>query len=245
VVSRSMSIPIDYSQCSYPGYETPLLQAYGGRFEAAFIALHPFFRMPTDIAWEPIDSSTNYPDNPYVRHYGQPVYWQTIMQGIGCDDLRRFYTGMRTLIGALSQAYEDREIAKLIETYTKQTDIYHPGEGYIEPLLLEPISRYISHNQTDNLFYLEEHKEEPEILSVAEVIQKCDERWLLGSLFDMNVTRLVTVDWDDFFTVIYGPKDELTTFLTHHPLEGFWCDDETRHEWCWQDKAVKPTVQLN
>lgn len=234
---------MDYSQCSYPRYESSLLHAYSGRFEAAFIALHPFFRMPTSIAWEPIDQNSNYPDNPYVRRYGQPVYWQTIMQGIGCDDLRRFYIGMLTSIIALMPEAWDREIATLTRTYIEQANIYSPDEGFIEPLLIEPIAHYVSHEKTDEIFYLAEFAEEPEILSVEEVIQKCDERWLRGSLFDVNITRLVTVDWDDFFTIIYGSRNELTAFLKQHHLEGFFCDDHTQHEWCWQDKAVKPVIQ--
>jgi hypothetical protein len=234
---------MDYSQCSYPRYETPLLHAYGGRFEAAFIALHPFFRMPTSIAWESIDQNSNYPHSSYVRRYGQPVYWQTIMQGIGCEDLRQFYIGMQTSILALQREYEDREMARLINEYTEQASVYHPDEGFNAPLLIEPIARYVSHEKTDEMFYLAEFAEEPEVLTFEEVIQKCDERWLRGSLFDVDITRLATVDWDDFFTVIYGSRSELMAFLKQNPLEGFFCDDQTQHGWCWQDKALKLVIQ--
>lgn len=231
---------MNYSECGYPGYEIPLLQAYGGRFSAAFIALHPFFRMPASVNWEPIDSSTNYPDDPYIRQYGQPVYWQTIMQGIGCEDLRQFYIGMRTTIGALRQEYQDKDMARLIKEYTHQADIYHPVEGGIAPLLVEPIAQYISHDQTDDMFYLAEFEREPEVLSVEAVIQR---GWLRGSLFDVNITRLVTVDWDDFFTVFYGSSRELVAFLEKNPLEGFFCDDQTLHTWCWQSKPIKSSGQ--
>jgi hypothetical protein len=233
---------MDYSRCGYPNYKIPLLQAYGGRFGAAFVALHPFFRMPASVDWKPRESSGTYPDDPYVRQYGQPIFWQTIMQGIGCEDLRRFYVGMRTLIGALQMEYQDKEMARLINEYTRQADIYHPTEGMIEPLLVEPIVQYISHDQMDDMFYLAEFEEEPEILSVEAVIQKCDSGWLRGSLFDVNITRLVTVDWDDFFTVFYGSSSELVSLLEKNPLEGFFCDDQTLHTWCWQNRPIKPTA---
>jgi hypothetical protein len=234
---------MDYSKFSYPNnYETPLLQAYDNRFSAAFIALHTFFRMPTSVEWEPVDSSTDYPDSPFIRQYGQPVYWQTIMQGIGCEDLRRFYIGMRTSIAALTREYEDKEMAGLIYAYTEQPDIYYPMEGMIEPLLVETISQYVSHEQSNEVFYLTQFKEEPERLSAKAFIQKCDERYLCGSLFDADVTRLATVDWDDFFTVIYGSSDELTALLQKKPLEGFFCDDQTTPSWCWQDKPIKPSA---
>lgn len=234
---------MDYSKCGYPKYETPLLQAYGGRFSTAFVALHPFFRMPASVDWEPIDSSTDYPDDPYIRQYGQPVYWQTIMEGIGCEDLRQFYIGMRTSIAALKLDYADKAMARLISEYIEPADIWYPNEGEIAPLLVEPIAQYISHNQTDEMLYLAEFEKEPEVLSVKAVIQRCDERWLRGSLFDVNITRLVTVDWDDFFTVFYGSSSELVSFLEKHPLEGFFCDDQTLHTWCWQSKPIKLIAQ--
>lgn len=230
---------MDYSQLGYPNYETPLLHAYGRRFSAAFIALHPFFRIPASVDWETTDPDTSYPGNPYIRKYGQPVYWQTIMQAIGCSDLRRFYIGMHTSIGALLQEYQDKEMAKLITEYEKQANIYYPIEGFFAPLLIEPITHYISHEQTDDLFYLAELEKEPEVLSVKTTIQECDlAGHLRGSLFDVNVTRLATVDWDDFFTVIYGSSDQLAALLANNPMEGFFCDEQTLHDWCWQDRPV-------
>lgn len=233
---------MDYAQCSYPNYETPFLKAYNCRFSAAFIALHPFFRMPASVDWKPITPGFNYPDNIFIRQYGQPVYWKTIMQGIGCEDLRQFYIGMRTAIGALKQEYGDQKVSSLIQEYTQQAEIFHPMEGMIEPLLIEPLAQYLSHEQSDDIFYLPEFEKEPEIFSTEAATQKCDARWLRGSLFDVDITRLATVDWDDFFTVIYGSRDELASFLKNNPLEGFFCDDQTLHTWCWQERAIKPDV---
>lgn len=232
---------MDYSQLRYPSYDTPLLQAYESRFSAAFIALHPFFRMPASVDWKATESPP-FPDDIYIRQYGQPVAWQTIMEGIDCEDLRQFYIGMRTSIGALNREYEDKEMSRLIREYTEQANIYPPMEGRIEPLLVETISEYVSYGNTDKIYYLEEVKEEPKELSIEAVVQICDERWLRGSLFDANVTRLATVDWDDFFTVIYGSSDQLANLLENKPLEGFFCDNQTEHHWCWQSKPVKLAV---
>lgn len=110
-------------------------------------------------------------------------------------------------------------------------------------LLIEQIAQYISHEQTDDLFYLAEFEKELEVLSVEAAIQECDMAGhLRGSLFDVNVTRLATVDWDDFFTVIYGSSDQLGSLLANSPMEGFFCDEQTLHGWCWQDRPVEPTV---
>ena len=162
------------------------------------------------------------------------------MQGIGCEDLRRFYIGMRTLIGALNLGYRDESISRLIYDYTQQAKIYRPIEGRIEPLLIEPIAQYLSHDQSDHIFYLPEFEGKPEILSAEATLQECG--FPTGSLFDVNITRLATVDWDDFFTVIYGSSDELASFLKTNPLEGFFCDDQTLHTWCWQERSIKPVI---
>jgi Protein of unknown function (DUF2711) len=231
---------MDYSQFSYPSHEIPLLQAYGSRFNAAFIALHPFFRMPISDHWQDLDGS--YPDDVFIRKYGQPVYWRTIMQDINCQDLRKFYIGMRTSIGALRKEYEDKETAKLISEYTDQVDIYHPNEGMIEPLIVEAISQYVSQGQSEKILYLPEFKKEPEEFSSKSLIQNCDERFLRGSFFDVNVTRLVTVDWDDFFTVFYGSSELINSLQEHQILEGFFCDCETGHNWCRESRLVEPTT---
>lgn len=231
---------MDYLQFAYPKYEVPLLQAYDGRFEAAFIALHPFFRMPADVCWKA--RSTEYPDDHLIRQYGQPVYWQTVMEAINCNDLRRFYIGMRTSIGAWNEEYKDSEIAGRISEYNDQCNIYYPTEGRIEPLLVESMARYLCLEKADKILYLAEFEKEPDELSAKEVIYKCDERFMRGSLFNSSLTRLATVDWDDFFTVIYGSAQELSLFLKNNPLEGFFCDNETLHTWCWQKRSIKPAV---
>jgi Protein of unknown function (DUF2711) len=236
---------MNYSQFAYPSYKIPLLQAYDGRFDAAFIVLHPFFRMPAlenEMVIAPGDHDIEgYPDDLLIRQQGQPVYWRTIMQGIGCEDLRRFYIGMRSSIYALNREYENKEMSRLICDYTDQAEIYHPIEGRIEPLLVEPITEYVSNGYTENVFYLAEFEKQPEELSAESIIQKC-EGFVRGSLFNTNNTRLATVDWDDFFTVIYGSKDELVRLHEGKGLEGFFCDTKTMHEWCWQSKVLKPVV---
>ena len=232
---------MDYSQLAYPNHKTPLLQAYGGHFNAAFVTLHPFFRIPVSMDWNAVERSR--PDNLFTRKHGQPIHWQTVMEGIGCEDLRHFYIGMRTSIGALKLEYQDKEMATLIAEYTEQLDIFYPVEGYFAPLLIEPVSQYISHEQTNEIVCLAEFEKEPEVLSVEAVLQECDFSYnLRGSLFDVNVTRLATVDWDDFFTVIYGPRKQLESLVESNPLEGFFCDQQTLHTWCWQSNPVKPAV---
>ena len=52
-----------YEEFKYPAYETPLLDAYGGRFESAFVLLHPFVRVPQQLAWKAVQS---YPDDEQI-----------------------------------------------------------------------------------------------------------------------------------------------------------------------------------
>jgi Protein of unknown function (DUF2711) len=231
---------MDYSRFAYPSHQIPLLRAYDGRFKGAFIALHPFFRMPVSDQWQDLDDS--YPDSILIRKYGQAVDWKTIMQGIDCKDLRSFYIGMRTSINALREEYEDKEMARLISDYIDQTNIYRPTEGMIESLMVEAISTYISHGQSEKILYLAEFQEVPEEFSCESLIQKCDDNFLRGSFFDVGVTRLVTVDWDDFFTVFYSSNKQIDFFQTHPVLEGFFCDGKTSHNWCRESRAVKPAV---
>lgn len=70
-----------------------------------------------------IDSGTDYPDDPYIRQYGQPVYWQTIMQAIGCNDLRQFYIAIvRTVFDVASRQESHPSLTVRIESVTHLMD---------------------------------------------------------------------------------------------------------------------------
>jgi len=74
------SLKVDYQQFRYPSYEDPLIAAYGGIFECAFVLLHPF----TDV------TEDDYP--PQGQHVNQSmrsgVYqtWASVNAGIGFQD---------------------------------------------------------------------------------------------------------------------------------------------------------------
>jgi len=38
-------------QFTYPPYSEPLVEAYGRAFECVFVVLHPFVRVPAELAW--------------------------------------------------------------------------------------------------------------------------------------------------------------------------------------------------
>jgi len=57
--------------------------------------------------------------------------------------------------------YRDQDMDRLIDEYIEQSNIYSPKESFFAPLLIEPISHYISHEQTDDIFYLKNLKKNP------------------------------------------------------------------------------------
>jgi len=42
---------VEYESLTYPPYDAPLAEAYGGCFESVFVVLHPFVSVPEQLAW--------------------------------------------------------------------------------------------------------------------------------------------------------------------------------------------------
>jgi hypothetical protein len=51
----------------YPALNEPLLEAYEGSFEAVYILLHPFVRVPQELSWS---VTRQYPDDATIRARG-------------------------------------------------------------------------------------------------------------------------------------------------------------------------------
>jgi hypothetical protein len=52
-----------------------------------------------------------------------------------------------------------------------------------------------------------------------------------GTLTALDSSFLLTVDWDSFFTLFYGPRVFVTEVVRRHNLEGFFATPTTEHSW--------------
>ncbi len=52
-----------------------------------------------------------------------------------------------------------------------------------------------------------------------------------GTLVALDESFLLTVDWDSFFTLFYGPREFVAEVVRRKELEGFFATPTTEHTW--------------
>jgi hypothetical protein len=67
---------VQYEELTYPKYDAPLMEAYGGAYESVYVVLHPFVRMPEEFAWL---STKQYPSDEQILSAGTKYSWADVV----------------------------------------------------------------------------------------------------------------------------------------------------------------------
>ena len=78
-----------------------LAEAYGGRFEAAFVVLHPFVRVPEQLAWR---ETKQYPDDRQIAASGTKCGWAEVAAQVGLASCARVNHALLTSTGDLRRS---------------------------------------------------------------------------------------------------------------------------------------------
>jgi hypothetical protein len=127
----------------------------------------------------------------------------------------------------------DYAASKAVKEFLEEGSIWMPSEGRFEPLLRE------------NFLDAFEVAGEGELMFVPEFpgvdgVQKFDVKKLRmsgeefpsrGTLSALDMSFLLTVDWDSFFTLFYGRREFVSEVVRRTELEGFFATPTTEHTW--------------
>jgi hypothetical protein len=214
----------------YPSYDAPLIEAYGGRFESAFVSLHPFVSVPARLAWK---ATKQYPSDEQISSHGAKVTWAHVTAETGLSTIAKLNQALLTSIRSLKDDFCDFPARDALQSFLESGSIWMPGEGRFEPLLQDDFLAAFETAGHNELIFV------PEFPAV-DPLQRIDLRKLRarevtfpsrGSLVAPDTTFLLTVDWDSFFTLFYGPHGFLTQVASQRKLEGFFATQTTEHSW--------------
>jgi hypothetical protein len=90
---------VELEEFVYPLYEIPLAEAYGGRFESAFVVLHPFVRVPQPLSWS---VTRAYPEDAQITALGAKCTWSEVSARVGITSCARMNQALLTSIGSLA-----------------------------------------------------------------------------------------------------------------------------------------------
>lgn len=221
---------MQYERFKYPGYETPLLEAYVGRFESIFVILHPFVRVPTELSWK---SSQNYPGDDQIVARGSKCSWAEVYEQTGLNNCAKLNQALLASIGSLSDELTDPEAVRLLQHYLQSQSVWMPTEGRFEPLLQMDLLAAFQAAGCGKVLHVPELSIANEICeyTVGELRNRSTAFPSCGTLLPTDASFLFTVDWDSFFTLFYGPRDFVAHMARQQNLEGFFAYPKMEHFW--------------
>lgn len=219
-----------YEQFTYPRYESPLIQAYDGRFESVFVALHPFIAVPEALAWQ---TTKTYPGDEQILALGTKVPWTQVASSTGLGNCAKLNHALLTSIRSIGDEACDFEACNSLQRYLESNAVWMPTEGRFEPLLQADLLAAFDDADSAELVYVPEFPAVDPVqrLSVAALKNGAIPFPTRGTLMPADASFLITVDWDSFFTLFYGPRDFITQVARRHNIEGFFASLTTEHFW--------------
>ena len=228
--SSLLSCRVQYEKFKYPAYETPLLEAYGGRFESAFVILHPFVRVCPQLAWK---SGAGYPDDSEIFAYGSKCTWAEVYAHTGLNSCAKLNQALLASIGSIAEELTDFEARNILQRYLESEPVWMPTEGRFEPLLHADLLAAFKAAGCKDIIHVSEFPDVDPIreFSITAIENRMVSLPLRGTLLPPDASFLITVDWDSFFTLFYGPRSFLTEVASRQNLEGFFAYPNMEHFW--------------
>ena len=219
----------DFAQFTYPPYDAPLAEAYGARYEALYIVLHPFIRVPDSLAWR---ATHSYPTDDQIQAHGAKCSWTEVAAQSTLAHCARLNQALLTSIGSLTDERDD-DSARTLQHYLQSSLLWMPTEGRFEPLLHDDFLAAFAAAGHSQLVHVPEFPATDPIdtLPLADLAGQRKKFPSRGSLVAPDASFLFTNDWDSFFTLFYGPRAFLTEIVRQCHLEGFFASASTEHFW--------------
>lgn len=218
-----------YASCPNDGR---ILEYYKGQFDSVFILLHPFLLPKT------IDMSRFCPEKWPGKHEiiegCEAVSWARVLELTSLDSLSDIDIGLRTCIGGVQGDLANRSYADILDKLTEESNVIHPMEGALPPLLENLIYESIKVLGHEYLWVGDEWGTERKLHWIEDLIEKAE---VLGSrcVFSHDHRLLVTTHWDSHCSFLCSSKEIIEQILDVNKFEGFYCTEKTEVYWGFND----------
>jgi hypothetical protein len=224
------SYRVVYEEFVYPPCDAPLVEAYDGRFESLYVIFHPFVRVPDRLSWQ---TTRQYPSDEHIFAAGEKVRWAEVAAQTGLRGAARLNHALLTSIAAIYPEFGDFSARDKLQRFLEAGNVWMPNEGCFEPLLQPDILDAFDAADKSSLIFVPEFPSVDPVMPfrVARLKDRADVFPARGSLMPEDVSFLFTVDWDSFFTLLYGPREFVSAFVARRNIEGFFANGTTEHYW--------------
>lgn len=190
---------------------------------------------------------TDYPTDKEVFETGEVVGWNKVVKGTGFVDCSELNKALRTSIGALRQVFRRPELVEELNVYTGSQKIWHPTEGCFDVLSKMAIYKSFKLLGKNQIVVADEFYETSLTLNLNEVTDFEFSEKVAGLdryLYSVDREVLFMIDWDSFFFLIATDQDKLKKINEECLFEGFFCNDDTQHDWDYNDGEVQELLHI-
>jgi hypothetical protein len=224
------SLRVLYEEFAYPPCDEPLIDAYGGRFEALYVILHPFVRVPDRLAWR---ATHQYPSEEQIFAAGEKVRWSDVSAETGLRGAAGLNHALLTSINAIYPEFGDFAARDRLRQFLEAGNVWMPNEGSFEPLLHSDFMYAFESAGKSSLIFVPEFPSVDPVqpFNLNRLKVHADAFPARGTVMPEDASFLFTVDWDSFFTLLYGPRKFVSDFVKGRRVEGFFANATTEHYW--------------
>ena len=206
------------------------MEAYGGVYESIYVILHPFVSVPDELAWK---ATKQYLGDEQILNAGAKFSWAQVASKTELGTSARVNQALLTSIGSIDEDLRDYAASGALKSFLESEPVWMPGEGRFEPLLQMDFLDAFEVAGRGELIYVPE-------FPGADAVQRLAVRRLRdregtfpsrGTLAALDESFLLTVDWDSFFTLFYGPRELVSEVVRRSNVEGFFATPTTEHAW--------------
>lgn len=192
--------------------------------------LHPFVRVSQQLAWKAVPS---YPADGQILSQGQKYTWAEVYTQTGLNNCAKLNQALLASICSIAEELTDFEARNLLRSFLESEPVWMPTEGRFEPLLQMDMLAVFEAAHCDGLICVPEFPELDEVteLDVVQLKNRMLPFPSRGTLMPADGSFLLTVDWDSFFTLFYGPRAFVTDVARRRNLEGFFAYPTMEHFW--------------
>ncbi len=184
-------------------------------------------------------ANDNYPEDEAIFENAESVSWKEVKTGANFDDYAELYKALKTSIGSYRKVFERIDLRDRLNEFTEKEKIFHPSEGNFEVLSkIEIYNALKSLGKSKIIFVDEFYDSEKEFdlssISVKEFVEKIEYKDYY--IYPKDKSILFSIDWDSFFYLICSNKNTIDEILQNSRIEGFFCTNETKHIWAWNEE---------
>tara|TARA_Y100000052_G_scaffold13882_1_gene13371 strand:+ start:24110 stop:24970 length:861 start_codon:yes stop_codon:yes gene_type:complete len=162
------------------------------------------------------------------------VPWHEIVARAKLSGIEEVMGALLTSIGGMRDRTRYEQACLRLISLAEREGLYLPQEGLIQPLNVAPLAEWLG--PMDQLIFQTEFEDD----GTMPLKTAIDEAYhLRGSIYPQDKSKVVTVDWDSFFTLAFGTTSEIERLADTLQCDFVRINHQTEQDW-WLPAASSP-----